>query len=80
LIDTIVKNLLVDYFEGLDMIFPQKGMFESEPKAKQFKKDMLYLKKSMQNFPNIESSWVKTKIDNYNKILIPESLIKKKNK
>lgn len=41
---------------------------------------MLYLKKSMQNFPNLETSWVKTKIDNYNKMLIPDNLIKKKDK
>lgn len=39
---------------------------------------MFNLKKSMINFPSVETTWVKTKTDNYNKCLIPEDLIKKK--
>ena len=80
-IEFIITELLTVYFEGLDEIIPKKELFTDESKAKQFKKDMLYIKKSMQNFPNLETSWVKTKTDNYTKMLIPESLIsKKKNK
>lgn len=77
-IKKIFTELLMTYFEGLDSILPNKPRFDNEQKAKQFKKDMLNLKKSMTNFPKLETAWVKNKTDNYNKILIPETLISKK--
>lgn len=79
-INSMFTNLLSDYFEGLDGILPNKQKFDNEAKAKQFKKDMLNLKKSMVNFPGLETSWVKLKTENYNKLLIPETLITKKGK
>eukprot|EP00340_Litonotus_pictus_P012162 CAMPEP_0170539314 /NCGR_PEP_ID=MMETSP0209-20121228/103847_1 /TAXON_ID=665100 ORGANISM="Litonotus pictus, Strain P1" /NCGR_SAMPLE_ID=MMETSP0209 /ASSEMBLY_ACC=CAM_ASM_000301 /LENGTH=453 /DNA_ID=CAMNT_0010841201 /DNA_START=1986 /DNA_END=3347 /DNA_ORIENTATION=- len=76
----LFMDFLSDYFEGLDSIMETKPLFEAEAKAKQFKKDMLNLKKSMVTFPGLETSWVKTKTDNYNKKLIPPTLLPKKKK
>ena len=41
---------------------------------------MLNLKKSMVNFPSVETSWVKNRTDGYNKLLIPDQLLSKKTK
>lgn len=77
---SLFTSLLNQFFEGLDVIFREKTKFDNEAKAKQFKKDMLNLKKSMANFPKLDTTWVKSKTDNYNKMLIPDNLISKKKK
>lgn len=71
-------RILKRYFDCLEEIVKSKSKFTNELKAKQFKKDMLNLKKSMINYKGINTDWVKNVTDSLCKILVPENLIQKK--
>ena len=70
-----LKNELNNFFNKFEEFIFNGIKIEDFNCLKQFKRDMIFLKK---NLPNIIKNDFKTRIDNINKKVLPENLLKKK--
>ena len=70
-----LKNELNNFFNKFEEFIFNGIKIEDNNCLKQFKRDMIFLKK---NLPNIIKNDFKTRIDNINKKVLPENMIKKK--
>ena len=76
----IFKPAIIKFFDKFEYFIFHGQVIEDEKCLKQFRKDMTFLKKNL-NFINIfDISDIKGRIDNINKKVLPESMLKPKKK
>ena len=78
IVDTI-KNALKKFFDKFEEFILKGEKIEDIESLKQFKKDTIFLKKNLPSLTLVNMDEFKIKIDNINKKVLPESLLKKKN-
>ena len=77
-ISGMFKNVLDKFFDKFeDFVFHGKKI-EDENCLKQFKRDMIFLKKNLVFITLFDLTDVKSRIDNINKVVLPESMLRKK--
>ena len=77
-IKEMIKKGLDDFFEKFENYILYGNKIEDENSLKQFKKDMIFLKKNLVFITIIDLTEVKNRIDNINKSVLPEWLRTKK--
>ena len=76
----IVKPAVVKFFDKFEYFIFHGKVIEDEKCLKQFRKDMTFLKKNL-NFINVfDMNEIKSRIDNINKKVLPEHMLKTKKK
>jgi len=76
----VFKPAIVKFFDKFEYFIFHGKVIEEEKCLKQFRKDMTFLKKNL-NFINIfDISDIKSRIDNINKKVLPEHMLKTKKK
>ena len=76
----IFQSAIVKFFDKFEYFIFHGKKIEDEKCLKQFRKDMTFLKKNL-NFVNIfDLSEIKSRIDNINKKVLPDSMLKTKKK
>ena len=76
----IFKPAIIKFFDKFEYFIFHGQVIEDEKCLKQFRKDMTFLKKNL-NFINIfDISDIKGRIDNINKKVLPENMLKPKKK
>ena len=78
IVDTI-KNALKKFFDKFEEFILKGEKIEDIESLKQFKKDTIFLKKNLPSLTLVNMDEFKIKINNINKKVLPESLLKKKN-
>ena len=74
------KAAIIKFFDKFEYFIFHGKVIEDEKCLKQFRKDMTFLKKNL-NFINVlDISEMKSRIDNINKKVLPEHMLKKKKK
>ena len=74
------KPAIIKFFDKFEYFIFHGKVIEDEKCLKQFRKDMTYLKKNL-NFINVfDISEMKSRIDNINKKVLPEHMLKTKKK
>ena len=76
----IIKPAVVKFFDKFEYFIFHGKVIEDEKCLKQFRKDMTFLKKNL-NFINVfDMNEIKSRIDNINKKVLPEHMLKTKKK
>ena len=76
----IFKPAITKFFDKFEYFIFHGKVIEEEKCLKQFRKDMTFLKKNL-NFINIfDINEIKSRIDNINKKVLPEHMLKTKKK
>ena len=76
----ITNNVLEEFFDKFEEFIFHGQKIEEENCLKQFKKDMIFLKKNIGFITIIDLNELKNRIDNINKSVLPESMLKSKKK
>ncbi len=76
----ITNNVLEEFFDKFEEFIFHGQKIEEENCLKQFKKDMIFLKKNIGFITIIDLTELKNRIDNINKSVLPESMLKPKKK
>ena len=76
----MVNKALEDFFDKFEDFISLGQKIEEENCLRQFKRDMIFLKKNLVFITIIDLTEVKTRIDNINKKVLPESMLKSKKK
>ena len=77
-ISDMFKNVLDKFFDKFeDFVFHGKKI-EDDNCLKQFKRDMIFLKKNLVFITLFDLTDIKSRIDNINKVVLPESMLRKK--
>ena len=78
----IFKPAIVKFFDKFEYFIFHGKVIEDEKCLKQFRKDMTFLKKNLNfiNISEIEINEIKSRIDNINKKVLPEHMLKTKKK
>ena len=78
----IFKPAIIKFFDKFEYFIFHGKVIEDEKCLKQFRKDMTFLKKNLNfiNISEIEINEIKSRIDNINKKVLPEHMLKTKKK
>lgn len=78
----VFKPAIVKFFDKFEYFIFHGKVIEDEKCLKQFRKDMTFLKKNLNfiNISEIEINEIKSRIDNINKKVLPEHMLKTKKK
>ena len=76
----MVNKALEDFFDKFEEFIFHGQKIVEENCLRQFKRDMIFLKKNLVFITVIDLTDVKTRIDNINKSVLPESMLKTKKK
>ena len=76
----MVNKALEDFFDKFEEFIFHGQKIEEGNCLKQFKRDMIFLKKNLVFITIVDLTDVKTRIDNINKSVLPESMLKTKKK
>ena len=79
-IEEITNKTLETFFDNFEDFIFHGQKIEEESCLKQFKKDMIFIKKNLVFITVLDLTDVKERIDNINKIVLPESMLKSKKK
>ena len=74
----LANKALEEFFDNFEDFIFHGQKIEDESCLKQFKKDMIFIKKNLVFITVIDLKDVKERIDNINKIVLPESMLIKK--
>ena len=72
----MVNKALEDFFDKFEEFIFHGQKIEEENCLRQFKRDMIFLKKNLVFITVLDLTDVKTRIDNINKSVLPESILK----
>ena len=76
----MVNKALDDFFDKFEEFIYHGTKIEDENCLRQFKRDMIFLKKNLVFITIVDLTDVKNRIDNINKLVLPESMLKTKKK
>ena len=76
----MVNKALEEFFDKFEDFIFHGQKIEDENCLKQFKRDMIFLKKNLVFITILDLTDVKNRIDNINKSVLPESMLKTKKK
>ena len=79
-IKEMVNKALEDFFDKFEEFIFHGQKIEEENCLRQFKRDMIFLKKNLVFITVVDLTDVKNRIDNINKSVLPESMLKTKKK
>ncbi|MCQ2816788.1 MAG: hypothetical protein MJ252_05930 [archaeon] len=77
-IKSIITSNLKKFFEKFELFVFKGQKIEDENCLKQFRRDMIFLKKNFASLSLIDPHEYKNRIDNINKKVLPESMLKNK--
>ena len=72
----MANKALEDFFDKFEEFIFHGQKIEEENCLRQFKRDMIFLKKNLVFITVLDLTDVKTRIDNINKSVLPESILK----
>ena len=79
-VNDMVNKALEDFFDKFEEFIFHGQKIVEENCLRQFKRDMIFLKKNLVFITIVDLTDVKTRIDNINKSVLPESMLKTKKK
>ena len=72
----IINKVLEEFFDKFEDFIFHGQKIEDENCLKQFKRDTIFLKKNLTFITIIDLSEIKNRIDNINRAVLPESMLK----
>ena len=73
-----IKTSLKKFFDRLEKYIFKGQKIEKENCLKQFRKDMIFMKKNISSLTLVDMTEFKNRIDNINKMVLPENMFKNK--